>query len=75
MSASQGFWEPGNWGIYFRETEGQNPNFEETGEQRQYRDIRKQNYRLWKTGEQPNLFQGNKGTGTPPPMGGYSLFD
>ena len=40
-----------------------------TGEQRQYwatRNIRKQNFDFWGTGEQANLFQGNKGTGIPP---------
>ena len=42
----------------------------ETGEQRQYwgtGNIRKQIFDFWGTGEQANLFQGNKGTGTPPP--------
>ena len=40
-----------------------------TGEQRQYwgtGNIRKQIFDFWGTGEQANLFQGNKGTGTPP---------
>ena len=40
----------------------------ETGEQRQYwgtGNIRKQILDLLGTGEQANLFQGNKGTGTP----------
>ena len=40
-----------------------------TGEQRQYwgtGNIRKQVFDFWGTGEQANLFQGNKGTGTPP---------
>ena len=39
-----------------------------TGEQRQYwgtGNIRKQIFDFWGTGEQANLFQGNKGTGTP----------
>ena len=39
-----------------------------TGEQRQYwgtGNIRKQFFEFWGTGEQGNLFQGNKGTGTP----------
>ena len=39
-----------------------------TGEQRQYwgtGNIRKQIFNFWGTGEQANLFQGNKGTGTP----------
>ena len=41
-----------------------------TGEQRQYwgtGNIRKQIFHFWGTGEQANLFQGNKETGTPPP--------
>ena len=41
-----------------------------TGEQRQYwgtGNIRKQIFDFWGTWEQANLFQGNKGTGTPPP--------
>ena len=40
-----------------------------TREQRQYwgtGNIRKQIFDFWGTGEQANLFQGNKGTGTPP---------
>ena len=44
-----------------------------TGEQRQYwgtGNIRKQIFYFWGTGEQANLFQGNKGTGIPPPLGG-----
>ena len=39
-----------------------------TGEQRQYcgtRNIRNQIFNFGGTGEQANLFQGNKGTGTP----------
>ena len=39
-----------------------------TGEQRQYwrtGNIRKQIFNFWGTREQANLFQGNKGTGTP----------
>ena len=31
---------------------------------------RKQIFNSGGTGEQANLFQGNKGTGTPPPLGG-----
>ena len=41
-----------------------------TGEQRQYwgtGNIRKQIFNFWGTGEQANLFQGNKGSSTPPP--------
>ena len=51
-------WEQGNKGQIFRET----------GEQRQYwgtGNISKQIFDFWGTGEQANLFQGNKGTGTP----------
>ena len=39
-----------------------------TGKQRQYwgtGNIRKQIFAFWGTGEQANLFQGIKGTGTP----------
>ena len=39
-----------------------------TGEQRHYwgtGNLRKQIFDFWGTGEQANLFQGNKGTGTP----------
>ena len=49
-----------------------------TGEQRQYwgtGNIRKQIFDFWGTGEQANLFQGNKGTGTPPPpLGGPPFY-
>ena len=41
-----------------------------TGDKRQYWEtgnIRKQIFDFLGTGEQANLFQGNKGTGTPPP--------
>ena len=54
----RGFVEQGKQGIYIRET----------GEQRQYwgtGNIRKQIFDFWETGEQANLLQGNKGTGTP----------
>ena len=56
-------------GIYFRGTgvhKGQ--ILIGKGEQRQYWGtwtIRKQIFDFWGTGEQANLFQGNKGTGTP----------
>ena len=46
-----------------------------TGEQRQYRgtgNIRKQIFDFWETGEQANLFQGNKGRGTR--LGGPHLY-
>ena len=39
-----------------------------TGEKRQYwgtGNIRKQIFDFWGTGEQANLFQGNRGTGNP----------
>ena len=58
----------GKRGIYFRRTGEQRPNFEGTGEQRQYwgtGNIRKQIFDFWGTWEQASLFQGNKGTGTP----------
>ena len=51
-------------------------NLRGTGEQRQYwgtGNIRKQTFDFWGTGEQANLFQGNKGTGTPPPPGRASF--
>ena len=51
--------EQGNKGQILRGTE----------EQRQYwgtGNIRKQIFDFWGTGEQANLFQGNKGTGTHP---------
>ena len=70
----RGFGEQGNKAIYFRETGEQRPNFEGNREQRQYLgtgNIRKQIFDFGGTGEQANLFQGNKGTGTPPPpLGG-----
>ena len=47
-----------------------------TGEQRQYwgtGNIRKQIFDFRGTGEQANLFQRNKGTGTPNPLGGPRL--
>ena len=34
------------------------------------REHRKQIFDFWGTGEQAHLFQGNKGTGTPLPLGG-----
>ena len=56
----------GKKSIYFR---GTRPNFEGNRGKRQYwgtGNIRKQIFDFWGTGEQANLFQGNKGTGTPP---------
>ena len=57
------------WPLHLFISGEQRPNFEGTGEQRQYwgtENIRKQIFDFWGTGEQANLFQGNKGTGTPP---------
>ena len=48
-----------------------------TGEQRQYwgtGNIRKQIFDFWGAREQANLFQGNKGTGTPPPWGPQYMY-
>ena len=70
VGPSQGFWETGGKGISFRGTGDQRPNFEGNREKRQYwgtGNIRTQIFDFWGTGEQANLFQGNKGTGTPPP--------
>ena len=47
-----------------------------TGEQRQYwgtRNIKKHIFDFWGTGEQANLFQGNKGTGVGPPQDLWKL--
>ena len=55
----------------------QRPNFEgNRGTNKKYLgtgNIRKQIFDFLGTGEQANLFQGNKGTGTPPPPGRASL--
>ena len=64
----RGFGEQGKKGTYFRGTGEQMQNFEENWGKRQYRgtgNIRKQIFDFWGTGEQANLFQGNKVTGTP----------
>ena len=64
-------------GIYFRGTGEQRPILRGTGEQRQYwgtGNIIKQIFDFWGTGEQANLFQGKKGTGTPPPSLGGPLW-
>ena len=48
-----------------------------TGEQRQYwgtGNIRKQFFNFCGIEEQANLFQGNKGTGTPPPWEGLMIY-
>ena len=71
MRPSQGFGGTegtGGKGVYFRRTGKQRPKFEENKEQRQYwgtGNIRKQILDFGGTGEQTNLFQWNKGTGTP----------
>ena len=48
-----GFGEQGKKGIYFRGT-GERRQYWETG------NIRKQIFDFWGTGEQANLFQGNR---------------
>ena len=58
--------------MYFRGTGVKGQILREAGEQRQYwgtENIRKQIFDFWGTGEQANLFQGNKGAGTPSPPG------
>ena len=65
----RGFGEQGKKGIYFRGTGEQGQILKGTGEKRQYwgaGNIRKQFLDFGGTGEQANLFQGNKRTGTPP---------
>ena len=54
--------EQGNKGQIWGE-QGNKDNSGGTG------NSRKQIFDFWGTGEQANLFQGNKGTGTPPPEG------
>ena len=69
----RGFGEQGKQGIYFRGMGNKGQILRGTWEQRQHRgtgNIRKQIFDFWGTGEQANLFHGNKGTGTPPPLGG-----
>ena len=64
----RGFGEQAKKGIYFRGTGEQGQILRGTGEQRQYwgtGNIRKPIFDFWGTGELANLFQGNKGTGTP----------
>ena len=66
-------WFLGHKGIFFRGTWKQRPllpNFEgNRGTKTILENIehRKQNFDFWVTGEQANLFQGNKGIGTLPP--------
>ena len=55
----KGYLFQGNKGQILRETWGQR-QYWGTG------NIRKHIFDFWGTGEQANLFQGNKGTGTPP---------
>ena len=66
-------WEQGKKGIYFSGTVEQRPNFEVKRGTKTILGNRKHNkgyLRFWGTGEQANLFQENKGTGTPPPWDG-----
>ena len=70
FEALQGFLGNRGKGYLFQGNKGQ--ILRGTGEQRQYWgtwNIRKQIFDFQGTGEQANLFQGNKGTGTPPPPG------
>ena len=70
----RGFGEQGKRVFISGEQGNEDQILRRTGEQRQYwgtGNIRKQIFDFWGTGEQANLFQGNKGTGTPPPpLGG-----
>ena len=62
------FGEQGKQGISSGEQGNKGQILRGTGEQRQYwgtGNIRKQIFDFWGTGEQANLFQGNKGAGTP----------
>ena len=69
------FWGTGGKGAFISGEQGNKGQIlRGTGEQRQYwgtGNIRKQIYDFWGTGEQANLFQGNKGTSTP--LGGPHL--
>ena len=59
----------GNRTFISGEQGNESQNLSGTGEQRQYwgtGNIRKHIFNFWGTGEQANLFQGNKGTGTLP---------
>ena len=59
----------GNRAFILREQGNKGQILRGTGEQRQYwgtGNIRKQIFDFLGTGEQANLFQGNKGTGPPP---------
>ena len=71
MRPYQGFWEEGKQAFISGEQGNKSQILRGTGEQRQYwgtGNIRNQIFDFWGTGEQANLFQGNKGKGTP--MGG-----
>ena len=62
------FGEQGKQGISSGEQGNKGQILRGTGEQRQYwgtGNIRKQIFDFWGTGEQANLFQGDKGAGTP----------
>ena len=66
----RGFGNRGNRAFISGEQGNKGQILRGTGEQRQYwgtGNIRKQIFDFWGTGEQANLFQGNKETGTPPP--------
>ena len=57
--------EQGEKGIYIMGTWEQSPNFEGNRQYYGTGNIRKQIFDFWGTREQANLFQWNKGTGTP----------
>ena len=61
VEALQWIW--GN-GIYFRGIGEQRPNFERTKTILGNRKHTKTHFNVWGTGQQANLFQGNKGTST-----------
>ena len=66
IGTPRGFGEQGKRGIYFIGTGNQKPNFE--GNKDNIGDqftLANDIFRFVETGEQANLFQGNKGTGTP----------
>ena len=71
MRPSQGFWGKRGIRAFISGKQGNKGQIlRETGEQRQYLgtgNIRKHIFDFWGTWEQANLFQGNKGTNTPPP--------
>ena len=72
MRPSQGFWGTGERVFISGEQGNKGQIMRGTGDQRQYwgtGNIRKQIFDFLGTGEQSNLFQGNKGTDTPPPGG------